>query len=215
MLIELSGVNKLKLSYLLAKLIKKLHIPAIKESCIHKTSKICSGSHIVSTNVKKYSYIGNFCTVINSNIGSFCSIADNCIIGAANHPIDWVSTSPVFHKGKNVLKKNFAHHELKADGKTIIGSDVWIGNNCLIKGGIEIGDGAIIGMGSIVTKNVGPYEIWAGNPAKLIRKRFDDEVIKELTKIKWWDWEDEKVSMYSKFFIEPKHFTNNLKKELY
>jgi len=93
--------------YYLSKLIKKLHIPAIKESRIDRTSKVCSGSHLVNVSMSKYSYIGNFCTVLNANIGSFCSIADNVIIGGASHPLEWVSTSPVFHSGKNVMKKIF------------------------------------------------------------------------------------------------------------
>ncbi len=131
----------------------------------------------------KYSYIGNYCTVINSEIGKFCSIADNCIIGGANHPIGWVSTSPVFHQGKNVLRKNFSALEFVTTTRTFIGNDVWIGSNCLIKSGIKISDGAVIGMGSVVTKNVGPYEIWAGNPAKMIKGRFADSIIDDLLAI--------------------------------
>ena len=123
----------MNIKYLASKLIKKLHIPAIKNSYIDNTSIVCSGSHLVNVNMGRYSYIGNFCTVINVQIGSFCSIADYCIIGGASHPLDWVSTSPVFHDGKNVMKKNFARHKYIASSKTIIGNDVWIGNNCLIK----------------------------------------------------------------------------------
>ena len=74
----------------------------------------------------------------------------------------------------------------------VIGNDVWIGLNTTILSGISIGDGAIIGAESLVTKNVGPYEIWGGNPAKFIKKRFDDDTIQKLLEIKWWDWEDRK-----------------------
>lgn len=163
--------------YYLSKLIKKLHIPAIKESKIDRTSKVCSGSHLVNVAIAKYSYIGNFCTVLNTNIGAFCSIADNVIIGGASHPLDWVSTSPVFYSGKNIMKKNFNSYSFEAFVTTNIGNDVWIGNNCLIKTGITVGDGAVIGMGSVVTKDVGPYEIWGGNPARPIKKRFDENLI--------------------------------------
>ncbi|HOA19592.1 MAG TPA: CatB-related O-acetyltransferase [Sedimentibacter sp.] len=180
----------MNLSFLISKLIKKLHIPAIKNSTIDKTAKVCSGSHIVNSTLGRYTYITNFCSVFNCDIGNFCSIADNCIIGGHRHPIDWVSTSPVFHEGKNIMRKNFSEHEFETGQKTIIGNDVWIGNNCLIKGGIKIGNGAIIGMGSVVTKDVGDYEIWAGNPAKLIRKRFDDETIDILIKSNWWNMDD-------------------------
>ena len=187
----------MKISYLLAKIIKKIHIPAIKNSKINKNSKICAGSHIVSSKLGKYSYVGNHCTVINAEIGNFCSIADNCIIGGASHPLDWVSTSPVFHSGKNVLKKNFSKHEYVVGVQTKIGSDVWIGNNSLIKSGVRIGHGAVIGMGSVLTKDVGDYEIWAGNPAVLIRKRFDDDIISQILKSKWWDDQDDKISKYA------------------
>ncbi len=192
----------MKLSYLIAKFIKKSHIPAIKNSNIDKTSRVCSSSHLINVNLERYSYVGNLCTVVNVKIGSFCSIADNCIIGGANHPLDWVSTSPVFHNGRNVMKKNFSNHDYKTGKETIIGNDVWIGNNCLIKSGVKIANGAVIGMGSVLTKNVGEYEIWAGNPAKLIRKRFDDETINRLLESKWWNWDDDFL------YHNAQHFNN-------
>lgn len=164
---------------------------------MHKTSRICSGSNLVRSNIKKYSYVGNYCTIVETEIGAFCSIADNCNIGGAKHPIDWVSTSPVFYKGKNIMKKNFCNNEFNVFEKTIIGNDVWIGNNCLIKSGVKIGEGAIIGMGSVVTKNVEPYTIVVGNPAKILRKRFDDDVIYKLLKSKWWEYDDEKIKNIS------------------
>lgn len=175
------------ISYLFAKLMKKIQIPAIKDSDIHKKAKVCSGSHIVNSSLNEYSYIGNYCTVIHTKIGKFCSIADNCIIGGAQHPYTWVSTSPVFIKGGNCLNIYLGDHEFEATKETHIGNDVWIGNNCLIKSGVTIGDGAVIGMGSVVTKNIGSYEIWGGNPARLIRKRFPEEVGEKLLEIKWWN----------------------------
>lgn len=190
----------MSLCYLISKLVKKLHIPAIKNSNIDRRAKVCSGSHLVYTSLGKYSYVGNFCTIINTQIGGFCSIADNCIIGGANHPIEWVSTSPVFHEGKNIMKKNFSTHEYTSGKETIIGNDVWIGNNCLIKGGVKIGNGAVIGMGAVLTKDVGDYEIWAGNPAHLIRKRFSDEIINQLLESCWWGWDDEALYQAAPYF---------------
>lgn len=188
----------MSLKYYLSKISKKIILlPAIKNSIIDKTSKVCSASNIIKCNIKKYSYIGNYSTVVETDIGSFCSIADNCIIGGAMHPIDWVSTSPVFYNSKNIMNKNFVKHEFNAFHRTVIGNDVWIGNNCLIKSGVIIGDGAIIGMGSTVTKNVESYTIVAGNPAKLIRKRFNDEDIVKLLKIKWWEYNDKEIKEIS------------------
>lgn len=189
-----------EIKYIISKLIKKLHIPSIKSSIINKKSKICSGSQIVNCNIDKYTYVGNNCTLVNTDIGSFCSIADNCIIGGSNHPINWVSTSPVFYHDNNILKKNFSNHEYSFNSKTIIGNDVWIGSNCLLKSGISIASGAIIGMGSVVTKDVGYYEIWAGNPARLVRKRFNDDVISKIIKSEWWCWDDNHIKNASLYF---------------
>lgn len=135
--------------------------------------------------------------MIDTDIGNFTSISTDCYIGGTSHPTDWVSTSPVFHKWGNIMKKNFSYHEYEIFKKTVIGNDVWIGNRVLIKAGVKIADGAVVGMGSIVTKDIGPYEIWAGNPAKFIRKRFDDETINELLNTEWWNWDDEKIAEHA------------------
>lgn len=176
--------------YIISKLLKKLRIAAIKNSIIHKTSKVCSASTVVNSKIDKYTYIGNNSTIIETEIGSFCSIADNVIIGGASHPLYWVSTSPVFLEGKNILNNNFQKHQYNPYLKTYIENDVWIGNNCLIKSGVKIETGSVIGMGAVLTKNVGPYEIWAGNPAKFIKKRFDEETIKMLLSTNWWSESD-------------------------
>ena len=84
--------------------------------------------------------------------------------------------------------------------ETIIGNDVWVGSHCLIRAGVKISDGAVIGMGSVLTHDVGPYEVWAGNPAKLIKKRFTDEEIEKLVKTEWWQWSEEKIQKYSDKF---------------
>jgi len=183
----------MKIKYYFAKAIKYLHIPAVIKSNIHHSSKIASGSHIVDSNLDRYSFIGSNCTIVNTNIKSFCSIADNVVIGGAAHPIYWTSTSPIFHNGKNILKKNFSYHKFQTTKRTHIKNDVWIGSNCLIKSGVIIDNGAIIGMGSVVTKDVGAYEIWAGNPAKKIKKRFNDDTIEKLLTIKWWEWDNNKL----------------------
>lgn len=194
------------LKYIISKILKKIQIPAVINSTVDKRAKICSASHVVGSTLGRYTYVGNNCTVVDTEIGSFCSIADNCIIGGASHPIDWVSTSPVFNDGKNILKQNFSKNKYSATKKTHIGNDVWIGNNALIKGGISIGNGAVIGMGSVVTKNVGEYEVWAGNPAKLIKKRFDDAQIDELLTIEWWTFSEETLNKNGDVFNDVEQF---------
>ena len=202
-----------KFKYNLARLLNR-RVSAIRGSTIDKTASIGNGAQIVDSTVGRYSYIYET-SVVQADVGAFCSIATGTSIGGGSHPTDWTSTSPVFYKGRNVLKTNFSQNEYSEYKKTEIGNDVWIGAKCLIKGGVTIGDGAVIGMGSVVTKDIPPYEIWAGNPAKFIRKRFDDETIEKLLKIKWWDLPDEDLKKLGDMFGDPqkiiKHFEENAK----
>lgn len=168
--------------------------PALRNCSLHKSAYVCSGSELNKVIIGKYSYVGNNCFMGNVKIGSFCSIADKCSIGGAAHPINRVSTSPVFHSGKNVLRTNFAEFPSIPTPQTIIENDVWIGMGSYIKAGIVIHNGAVVGMGSIVTHDIPAYEIWAGNPAKKIGKRFDDERVIELEKLQWWNWDDNELA---------------------
>lgn len=174
--------------YVWARIVRKISGTAIQKSFFEKPSKIESQSTFINSSIGKYSYCGYGCFVSNTKIGRFCSISDNVSIGVSNHPTDWVSTSPAFYYGRDSIPKNLASLEYNNDSKvTTIGNDVWIGRGVFIKSGVHIGDGAIIGMGSVVTKDVDPYQIVAGNPAKKIRSRFNDESIKKLLKIQWWN----------------------------
>jgi acetyltransferase-like isoleucine patch superfamily enzyme len=123
-------------------------------------------------------------------IGNFCSIANGVtILTGGEHQTDWVTTYPF-----NTLFKKF--QQTKNDitkGDVIIGNDVWIGLNATILPGVKINDGAVVGANSVVTKDVPPYAIVAGNPAKLIRMRFDRETIDSLLRIKWWNWDIQRI----------------------
>lgn len=190
-----------KLKYGIARTLNR-RPSAVLNSQVHKTAAIGNGAQIYNSNIGRYTYVYRS-SVICTDIGSFSSIAEECTIGGGNHPISWVSTSPVFHKGKNVLHKNFSKNEFEKYHRTVIGNDVWVGSKSLIKGGVCIGDGAIIGMGSVVTKDVPPYEIWAGVPAKFIRKRFDDSTIEKLQQLKWWELSETQLAECGDFFNEP------------
>ena len=128
-------------------------------------------------------------------IGKFCMIASNVtfIMNGANHLTNAISTYPfaVFGNGwENAMEgKSYPYK-----GDLVIGNDVWIGYNATIMAGVTIGDGAIIAANSTVVRNVEPYSIVGGNPAQEIRKRFPEEKIRELLKLKWWDWEPEKIT---------------------
>ena len=188
------------------KALKIMRGKSIRHCMIDKTSKIQSGSNIIDSTFGRYSFCGYDCTIVNCDIGSFTSIADNVSIGDASHPMDWVSMSPVFYQGRDIIKKKFSTHPLLPISRTIIGNDVWIGKGALIKSGILIGDGAVIGMGSIVTKNVEPYSIVEGSPAKFIRKRFIDSTIEGLQKSEWWNYSDQDLNEFAQYFTNPEIF---------
>lgn len=188
-----------------------LNPPALNNCIIDKSSKVGPRTEMTSCKLGRYSYVGQQCFMVNTDIGGFCSIADRVTIGGASHPMDYVSTSPVFHDGKNVLNKNFSSHRIKDTKKTVIENDVWIGQGAFIKAGIKIHNGAVVGMGSVVTKDIPPYEIWAGNPARKIRDRFEDKTKKALMDLKWWEWPDDVLKQEAKEFDSVNEFLCNRK----
>lgn len=128
-------------------------------------------------------------------IGKFCMIASGVtfIMNGANHLTDAVTTYPfaIFSNGWEGAMEGKSY---PTKGNIIIGNDVWIGYNATIMAGVKVGDGAIIGTNATVTKDVEPYSIVGGNPAKEIRKRFTTEQIETLLNLKWWDWNIEKIT---------------------
>jgi acetyltransferase-like isoleucine patch superfamily enzyme len=127
-------------------------------------------------------------------VGAFCSFgADVTIFLGGEHRIDWVTTFPFNSLWKSA--EHFTGHPA-TKGDVVIGNDVWIGFRAIILSGVTIGDGAVIAAGAVVTKDVPAYGIVGGNPAKLIKKRFDDETIQRLLKIAWWNWDDAKIEKF-------------------
>lgn len=125
-------------------------------------------------------------------IGSFCSIANEvAIFGGGEHHIDWVTTFPIRIAFGDPLAGKDGHPTSK--GITRIGNDVWIGFRSIVLSGVTIGDGAVLGAGTVVTSDVPPYAVVAGNPAKIIRYRFAEDVIQKLLKIRWWEWDIDKI----------------------
>lgn len=155
--------------------------------------------------VGKHTYGVNDKTIYSSNlidaIGSFCSINEHAKIGMGNHAYDIVTTFPL----RKIVSHDYNHNK-KVNGKIKIGNDVWIGANAIILPRVTIGDGAIIGAGAVVTKDIPPYAIVGGVPAKIIKYRFESSIIEALLKIKWWNWDDEKIKENLDLFYDTELF---------
>lgn len=172
-------------------------LSTIINSSVDKTAALCRGVRFYGSSIGRYSYVARNTLVQKTEIGSFCSISEGCMIGMPSHPTDMVSSSPVFLQGGNYLKKNFSRHPYESCPATKIGSDVWIGAHALIKSGITIGNGAVIAAGAVVTHDVPPYAIVGGVPARVIRFRFSEEKIAWLNETQWWLWDDAKLQKHA------------------
>ena len=150
----------------------------------------------------KYTYgepkIIDFGSNATLKVGNFCSIAGSVkIYLGGNHRTDWVTTYPFGHINNNIFNNFNGVGHPSTKGDVIIGNDVWICDNVTIMSGVTIGDGAVIANSSLVVKNVEPYSVIGGIPAKLIKYRFTPEQIEKLLEIKWWYWDDEKINKFT------------------
>ena len=149
------------------------------------------------SSIGRFSYVDSRTTIFpKTTIGRYCSIGKDSQIGVIAHPVEWLSTSPIQYNMAYHFpdySKGFAQKEFDRPMQTTLGNDVWVGAMVIIKRGVTIGDGAIVGAGAVVTKDVPPYAIVGGVPAKIIRYRFPDKTIKKLLSYKWWDFPYEKL----------------------
>lgn len=184
--------------------------------CINSSTSIAANTHILEgsiinySDISQYSYIGRNTVVQYARIGKFCSVGTEVCIGLGKHPIDHFSTSTLFYRKRNTLGIALVDEDLDfAEYEEIeVGHDVWIGARALIVDGVKIGTGAIIAANSVVTKDVPPYSIVGGVPAKVIRYRFDEERIADLLQSKWWEEDLDTIKM--KRILNKANDTNNL-----
>jgi len=160
-----------------------------KATVISEKCRIQRSVVIRKSTIDKYSYIGYNTNINNATIGKYCSFSKNIVIGIGTHPTDFISTSPLFFAVKNGTGHTWITEDKFDDtpAPVTIGNDVWIGLNSSVMGGVTIGNGAIVAAHSVVTKDVPPYAIVGGVPAKVIKYRFSEEVISRLEALKWWD----------------------------
>lgn len=167
---------------------------AILRGCrIAKDCDIRSGVEIL-----EHSYVNKGSNIMSGKIGKYCSVGYNVDIGMFEHPVTMVSTSKEIYQFTDDWKEIYS--------PPIIGNDVWIGSKATILQGVTVGNGAIIAAGAVVTKDVPPYAIVGGVPAKVIKYRFDEDVRNRLEELKWWDKDDEWIDEYRAYFKDPKDF---------
>ena len=178
----------------------------IVDSKIGLSVFIASECSLVNTTIQNHSYLNRGTKINYTSIGAYCSIGSDVLIGVRKHPTDMVSTHPSFY-ANNKGFKTYANQMYCDELPNIqIGNDVWIGSKSTILGNVTIGDGAIVAYGSIVTKDIPPYAIVGGTPAKIIKYRFSKEIIDSLLEIKWWELSDEFFSKNFKLMHDPCEF---------
>lgn len=208
---------KSKILFLLFKYRNKKKIKIGKKCYV--TKLIVEGNNSIATGVSLSccklgygTYINRYSSLSYVKIGRYCSIADHVSVCIGCHPVHYVTTHPAFyydtsaqigfsyHKGTPLYKSIYKYPQGESYYQVVIGNDVWIGSHVIIMGGCKIGDGAVIAAGSVVTKDVEPYSIVGGVPARIIRMRFSKEIIDKLLLIKWWNKPlPEVISNYKSF----------------
>ena len=162
----------------------------IVDSRMERFSNAAHHAQITGCVVGERTSVGRYSKLRDADIGKFCSISWDVTIGATTHPMGHLSSHAFSYRKKFGLSDSDKQFKQL---RTHIGNDVWVGCHSVIRSGVTVGDGAIIGAGAVVTKDVPPYSIVAGVPAKVIRMRFPENICRELLELRWWDWPDDVI----------------------
>lgn len=167
-----------------------------REVMIGRHCEVLAHSRLEYSSIGDFSYLGEYCEVADTVIGKFTAIANSVRIGAPNHPMDRPSQHrftycPEYYDPAATRDAGF-FADRRAD-RVLIGNDVWIGHGAIILPGVTVGDGAVIAAGAVVSRDVAPYTIVGGVPARRIRDRFAPGIAARLGRIRWWDWPDELI----------------------
>ena len=171
------------------------------------------GDHVVlhNSSIGDHSYVNGHARIKNTTIGKYCSIASGVKIVLGAHPTNLISLHPAFYAVNKPMETFADKQYFKESPEVRIGNDVWIGEDAIIPGGITIGDGAVIATRAVVTKDVAPYSVVGGVPAKHLKFRFPEDKIRKLLEIKWWDRDEKWIKENFKLFLDVERFFDHFK----
>lgn len=180
-------------------------------------NEIGKDNYLENVKMGSYSYTGQYCFIQNARIGKFANLAAMVRIGPTDHPMERASLHHFTYRAPmyGLADQNEeAFFQKREERITEIGHDTWIGHGSIIKPGLRVGNGAVVGAGTMVTKDIPPYAIVVGNPGRILRYRFDPDTIGDLEDIQWWDWTYDQIKEnFQDFFLPIGEFVKKHRKE--